>query len=384
MKGRLILMGSGETAPSMVATHRRALRKAGADSVTVIDTPYGFQENADELTDRIGSYFRTSLGTDVEIASLRSPAADAVATERFLAAVGRAGYLFSGPGSPTYALGVWRQIELSKVLRRRLASGATVVMASAAALTVGAKTIPVYEIYKVGQDPHWVEGLDVTTELGLKMVVVPHWNNAEGGTHDTSHCYIGKRRFDAMAAELEVGVLGIDEHTAAAIDTEAGVLEVSGAGGVTVMGDRRISVESGETVSLEEVAAIVGHSPAVQPEAPFDWADDDFDLALARGDTDRALAALLEVEENVAAGEVPARRELRRMLAELTRVARRGLRDPRHELEPLVDMMLEWRANARADERWEESDAIREGLARAGIEVRDTAGGVEWDLRPRA
>lgn len=383
MKGRLVLMGSGETAPSMVATHRRSLRKAGVDSVTIVDTPYGFQENADELTERIGSYFATSLGTDVDVASLRTNGADPVAVERFLAAVSRAGYLFSGPGSPTYALGVWRPIELGKVLRRRLASGATVVMASAAALTVGAKTIPVYEIYKVGHDPHWVDGLDVTSELGLRMVVVPHWNNAEGGTHDTSHCYIGKRRFDSIAAQLDVGVLGIDEHTAAAIDVEAGVLEVSGAGEVTLIGSRRLSVESGQTVSLQEVAEIVGSPPVAAPVVPLDATDTDFDAALAAGDADLALAALLEVEEVVAAGDGRARRELRRMLAELTRAARDGLRDPREELEPLVEMMLAWRARARDDERWEESDAIRDGLVRAGIEVRDTSGGVEWELRPR-
>jgi cyanophycinase-like exopeptidase len=368
----------------MVSTHRRALRKAGADSVTVLDTPYGFQENADELTERIGSYFTTSLGADVEVASLRSSDPGAAARERFLAAVVRADYLFSGPGSPTYALGIWRQVDLGKLLRNRLASGATVVMASAAALTVGLMTIPVYEIYKVGQDPYWVEGLDVTSELGLRMVVVPHWNNAEGGTHDTSHCYIGKRRFNAMARELEVGVLGIDEHTAAAIDVEAGVLEVSGAGEVTVLGDRQISIESGQSVPLEEVAEIVGRPPVVDTQAPPEPAAGNFDAALASGDSDGALAAVLEVEASAAAGEATARRELRRMLAELTRVARRGLRDPRQDLEPLVDMMLEWRSRARAEERWAESDAIRDGLAEVGIEVRDTAAGVEWELRTRA
>jgi cysteinyl-tRNA synthetase len=48
---------------------------------------------------------------------------------------------------------------------------------------------------------------------------------------------------------------------------------------------------------------------------------------------------------------------------------------------PLVDLLLELRAAARADKRWAESDTIRDGLAAAGIEVRDTADGVEWEVR---
>ena len=52
--------------------------------------------------------------------------------------------------------------------------------ATAAALTLGAFTVPVYEIYKVGEDPHWLEGLDVLGSVGLSVAVVPHYNNAEG------------------------------------------------------------------------------------------------------------------------------------------------------------------------------------------------------------
>ena len=48
---------------------------------------------------------------------------------------------------------------------------------------------------------------------------------------------------------------------------------------------------------------------------------------------------------------------------------------------PLVELLLQLRADARADKRWAESDQIRDGLAAAGIEVRDTASGVEWEVR---
>jgi cysteinyl-tRNA synthetase len=46
-----------------------------------------------------------------------------------------------------------------------------------------------------------------------------------------------------------------------------------------------------------------------------------------------------------------------------------------------VDLILQLRASARADKRWADSDAIRDGLVAAGIEVRDTENGVEWGLR---
>ena len=49
----LTIMGSGETAPTMVKTHRSVIeRLAGSARAVVLDTPYGFQENAPELAAR--------------------------------------------------------------------------------------------------------------------------------------------------------------------------------------------------------------------------------------------------------------------------------------------------------------------------------------------
>ena len=31
-------------------------------------------------------------------------------------------------------------------------------------------------------------------EAGLDAVVIPHFDNAEGGNHDTRFCYLGERR----------------------------------------------------------------------------------------------------------------------------------------------------------------------------------------------
>ena len=90
-----------------------------------------------------------------------------------------------GPGSPTYAV---RQLADSLAWHRLIARhrvGATLALASAAVIAISALALPVYEIYKAGQDLHWQPGLDLFGAYGLKLVFVPHWNNAEGAPSST-------------------------------------------------------------------------------------------------------------------------------------------------------------------------------------------------------
>ena len=46
----------------------------------------------------------------------------------------------------------------------------------------------------------------------------------------------------------------------------------------------------------------------------------------------------------------------------------------------VVDMVLDLRAKAKADKDWATSDRIRDELAAAGFEVKDTKDGVTWKL----
>src|SRR4051812_32625234 len=103
----LTIMGSGETAPTMVKVHRRLLAEGGGGPAVLLDTPYGFQENASDISVRAQEYFDRSVGTGIGVASLRRPGADPVTMAEALAAVRAASYVFAGPGSPTYALRVW-------------------------------------------------------------------------------------------------------------------------------------------------------------------------------------------------------------------------------------------------------------------------------------
>src|SRR5207247_10239134 len=68
----LAIMGSGETSPTMVSVHRRLFEQLGPDAAAVLlDTPVGFQMNADEIASKAVDYFRTSLSKAVSIATYR-------------------------------------------------------------------------------------------------------------------------------------------------------------------------------------------------------------------------------------------------------------------------------------------------------------------------
>src|SRR5436853_2701762 len=248
-------MGSGETSPTMVKTHRQLFARLGPPPVpaVLLDTPFGFQENASEVAGRAVEYFRQSVGQDVEVASFRSAGADVLAYETMLSRLRDARYAFSGPGSPTYALRQWSSSLVPSLLAQKLRTGGCVVFASAAAVTLGVAALPVYEVYKVGEDPRWLPGLDLLGEAGLQAAVIPHYNNAEGGTHDTRYCYLGERRLRAIEAELpgDAVVLGVDEHTGCVLDLDAGSAAVVGLGTVTVRArGRSAQLETGATVPI--------------------------------------------------------------------------------------------------------------------------------------
>lgn len=428
----LAIMGSGETTPTMAKVHRQLFERLGPGNVpaVLLDTPYGFQTNTREISARAVSYFRESVHRPVEIASIvRSEAATAVAFETALARVAEARWVFCGPGSPTYALRQWRQTVLPRLLSEKLLYGGCLVFSSAAALTLGRWAVPVYEIYKVGADPVWEDGLDLLSQFGLTVAVIPHFDNAEGGTHDTRYCYLGEERLRVMEGQLppDGWVLGVDEHTACVFDLDAGTAAVTGLGVVTVRRHgRSVTVASGKTLSISElvkleprgaagaVSGSAASSSGPESDAVGDRPDearsaergaDDhspllaevrrlssaFDSALSGRDAIAATAAVLDLEGTLHAWSADtfqsdevdrARAELRRMIVKLGELAAPGLRKPRDVLAPWVEPLLQERAEARSSRRFTDGDRIRDRLEALGIEVRDTPAGTEWDLRP--
>ena len=385
----LTIMGSGETSPTMVTPHQRIFSSLGRDvRAVLLDSTYGFQENADELSERAQQYFRESVGREVNEVTFRSaPPRDLVEHATQMAALNAADWIFAGPGSPTYALRTWDGSAVPDALNRRLKDGGAVTFASAAALTLGQFTIPVYEIYKVGQDPHWLEGLDVFgTATGLRTAIVPHWNNAEGGTHDTRFCWLGERRLIALEALLpdDAFIIGIDEHTGIIVDLDSGAVEIVGKGTLVV---RSKGVEwirqAGETTSLEEIAKAGNASPAVapvpRPQTPSDTASVSEEIRSALDSADAATALALIADATRNAETASERSELSAWIARAISFLSAPV-DVTATVAPLVTLLLELRAAARADKRWADSDLIRDGLAAAGIEVRDTPDGVQWEV----
>jgi hypothetical protein len=198
-------------------------------------------------------------------ADLEGPAGDAI-----VAKLAAAPLVFAGPGSPTYALRQWQGTLVPPVLAEKLALGGALTFASAAALTLGAVTVPVYEVYKVGEDPRWVPGLDLLAAIGLHVALIPHYDNAEGGTHDTRFCYLGEQRLAMLERELpeDTFVLGVDEHSALCIDLDAHHAVVSGHGGVTVrVRGRSARIEAGQTLALDRIVEIADELSSVRTRA---------------------------------------------------------------------------------------------------------------------
>lgn len=296
--GTIALFGSGETAPGMTKIHRKLLGTLQDVRAINLNSPYGFQENVDQMTEKLQGYFDLSLQLPMRTLDLRDvTTASAEDLERFVNAVAGATYVFAGPGSPSYALRQWQTTALRDALLSVAGNGGVVCFSSAAALTLGVATMPVYEIYKAGADPHWLTGLDLLGAFGLSCAIVPHYNNAEGGTYDTSRCYVGERRLQELERMLpaDVGVLGIDEHTAALIDLETRILQVEGKGSVHWRRAGAVTqVPAGQAVALDELGAnavslTIATPPPQLPAASIDAAE----LA-ARAARDEALVVALE------------------------------------------------------------------------------------------
>jgi cyanophycinase-like exopeptidase len=418
----LAIMGSGETSPTMTATHRELFSRLGEQVPAVLlETPYAFQENKAEISAKAKQYFGDSVRRQVEILPDLHADADALAVETALARLRAARWAFAGPGSPSYALDRWRGTQVASALAELLQRGGCAVFASAAACTIGTHTLPVYEIYKCGQPPSWLEGLHLVAAAGLRVAVIPHFDNTEGGTHDTRYCYLGERRLRQLEDQLadDTAILGVDEHTAAVLDLDAQLLTVSGRGGVTL---RRRGHEwtwtSGATVDLDELRHLAAGSDAAggrqaQPAAACPTAEAGagplakeepvpllpqvvdrsaaaFDRALEQRDAAGMVAAILDIDHAIVAWSTDtlqsddvdrAHSMLRSLVVRLGEAAATGLRDPRKALALIVEPLVGLRASLRQDDRYDLADAVRDALAAADIELHDRPDATIWSLR---
>ena len=375
-----------------------------------LDTPAGFQLNAGQIGENAVDYFKRRVGCIMDVASYKSKTIPEVEAATAYEKLRGADFILMGPGSPTYTVDQLRPSHIPEILHNHLQKGGCLVAASAASLTAGRFTLPVYEIYKVGQPLHWVDGLDIMGALGFSLVVIPHWNNAEGGTHDTSRCFMGTKRFERLLTMLAepLPVLGLDEHTACIIDFTEAIFEIHGIGRVFLQHRGTVSefvpgnryplelLKGGETatngLSVSKEQDPVAGLPSDE-DADF-WQQvhglkEQFQQGMAAADARQAANALLELDRLLwqAQGEMQnpeiiaqARDLFREQLAELG--TSRGLtRAAVHQvLDPIIDNLLTTREQFRSSRRFEAGDALREALSNAGVLVEDTADGYRWRL----
>ena len=206
-------MGSGETAPTMVKPHRQLFDRLGPDP--------GARRPARHPL-RLPGQRRRHLGPGRRVLRRqrgpagrgRSSCAGSRAPTRSASRPPWPGWrrpagCSPGRAAPPTPCASGPGTDVPDLLADKLAHGGCVVFASAAALTLGRYTVPVYEVYKVGRRP----GLGrrarpARRSLGPDVAVIPHYDNAEGGNHDTRFCYLGERRLadpGGAAARRRVG-----------------------------------------------------------------------------------------------------------------------------------------------------------------------------------
>jgi peptidase E len=412
-KGMIVLMGSGELTATMVEVHKELLgRVAAVPKAVFLDTPAGFQLNVEQISKKAQDYFQAHVQHSLAVASFKShETITAYEAEQAYHLLRAADFVLIGPGSPTYAVRQWQQSSIPEILINRIQEGGCLVAASAAALTVGRFTLPVYEIYKVGHELHWVDGMDVLKHFGFNLVVVPHWNNAEGGNHDTRFCFMGLPRFSQLVSLLpqDVSILGLDEHTACILDFENDEAVIKGIGTVTLQrSGSQMVFDTRERFSLEVLRGGDGGtewkqtSPVLEDSetdtvtagAAF-WnrihqLETDFYHGLETHAAQKSANALLELDRTIWKAQQDlenpefisqAREVLRELIVLLGMELAAAPKRLEDYLAPLVGDLIQLRENFRQKKQWKAADTVRKCLERSGAIIEDTKNGPQWRLK---
>ncbi|NET73865.1 MAG: hypothetical protein F6K62_23885 [Sphaerospermopsis sp. SIO1G2] len=243
-----------------------------------------------------------------------------------------------GPGSPTYGARQLRDSLAVEMIKARHQLGASLFLSSSSTLAFSENTMAVYEIYKVGEELQWKQGVNYFGRFGLSLSFVPHWDNTDGGADlDTSCCYMGRARFDQLRAMLptEHTVIGICEHTSLVIDMADGTCRVMGKSDIVI--NRSTGEEvipSGSSFPLDKLGT--WYNPEEQGIDPAVWQQ-----ALDIYHRDPAEQEPIPTEEVLA--------------------------------------LAQERQNARSQREWSRADELRDQIAASGWIVKDTKDGFELE-----
>jgi hypothetical protein len=342
--GPVVLLSSGESLPSSGKIHEFAVRHLpDKPRIVILETPAGFEPNSDAVARKIKDFLARRLQN-------YKPTIDVVPARRrgtpfspdnpdILTPILKADEILLGPGSPTYSVRQLRDSLAFQLIAARQRRGGTLFLSSSATLTFGAYTLPVYEIYKVGEDLHWKAGLNFFSFYGLALTIISHWNNKDGGDElDTSRCYMGRRRFNELLKMLppDQTIVGIDEHTAVVIDFVQGYCHVRGKDTVTILRNDKAQVfQTGSSFPLD----ILG-----------EWHIPEGYAGIEQSIWEQAI-------------QVEKERETEKLVTP----------EPSEEVLSLTNA----RSEARVNEDWVTADALREQVAALGWLIKDTPDGSE-------
>lgn len=336
--------------------------------LALLETPAGFELNTSQVTGRIAEFIQHRLQNfhpRIQVVPARKRDTEFSPDDPLITApILEADLIFMGPGSPTYAVRQLRDSLAWYNLLARHRLGAEIALASAAVIAISAQALPVYEIFKVGEDLHWKPGLDLFGQYGLKLVFIPHWNNNEGGEDlDTSRCFMGKARFIRLMRMLPpyMTVVGIDEHTALIMHPAQGSCKVVGSGGITLIhiGPSHTGASSEDEMAgsgLAEVARIRGgHVHQYQSGESFPL---------------KKLGSFVHPEPSIGLPQEVWEQALNVQKGKDTSLA-----------VPLeVKQLADERQTARQNKDWTKADALRDRIIEMGWQVLDTPEGPQ--LKP--
>ena len=336
--GPIALFGSGETAPGGQRIFDFLFRLSPqSPRLSIIETPAGFEPNSAQVASSVGDFIQHRLQNykpKIELIPARKKETPYSPDDPEISyPILESDLIFMGPGSPSYAVRqlidslTWEYI----LARHRL--GAGLAISSATTVAISAQSLPVYEIYKVGEDLHWKPGLDFFAPYGLSLVFIPHWNNQDGGAElDTSRCYMGVSRFERLIEQLpeDQTIVGIDENTGLIFDFQSSCLNVVGQGSVTILKDNKERViPTGTGLDLVELG--------------------DFELC-------DPLTGISEISWNQA-------------------IAAKEKMETAPIIPESITMLAENREKARNDKDWERADQIRAEIEEQGWLIQDNPTG---------
>lgn len=373
MVGHITVVGAGELMPAMSRMHRYVIERVGKPVQPVfLDTTAGYETNVAEIAQKAVEYYRHRLQTTLEVASFRHrDKVSELDVARAVATLKRANLIFAGPGSPSYTIHHLRDTSVWRTVQERFVNGAHLLFASAASISLGRYALPVYEIYKAGHDPFWLDGLDVFGLLGMELAIVPHFDNNSGGeNYDTRCCYIGAERFSSLRRLLpnSTVIVGIDEYTALHFDIDQQAAHVTGKGNVTLIhgGHERVfphktSIPFSDFLATDSVfeneLSARGHKDEIIPAAdPFTALVHEIQR-LDRLDQADKVRLLTHVEDWHRASNTPGATDVEA---------------------PLINLLLDLRVELRRQKQWVFADMIRSQLGDLGYQINDTSEGYTW------